>query len=592
MNKLILTILLFSISIFSFGQIEIILEAGNPATFESALSDIGANRGTITIKRKVIVSSSTTVPENITLNFFNGGMLSMSTTLALNIEGNIISPLNPIFEFTLGFPPNHNLTIKNKNQPIYPEWFGTCTYQDSSITDDKNTIQKAINAMEPGGEIVFKGNYVVSGPVNITLNEAAIRIKGIGVYMYGDSNNDTNYIKNNNSGMDSPIFNISAYGIRLSDLNFRGKIEGTNKGSGATGRALTFVRANGSKDLDAAISNCKFVDFRTAIYGEGANLKITDNTFTASYMGIHIKEAQDNSSLEKGQTRGHIILRNRFHSMGGFLNDSSLIGSSCVKIIHDAGYTEDSSPQLKYYVYGYYNQISNNYADDCKTFFEGSLDRTIINGNSILGSADTAIKAFAGNYGVISNNIIDGSHTWNPHKLFDYAEIGAGSGDSFPQGHGIHVRYSHRLNINNNTITNKRYHGIYIERSINTTIQSNTIMNFNRHAYVRPEINGQKQTISTIDLKRYDGIHIDCTELVAPENSHRYNIQNIVVNNIISFPFNPLGGTNSVGRYGIFVGDGDSYGFVKDNFIVSARLVQPILIESPTGVCSSISEDN
>lgn len=589
MNKLFLTILLFSISFFSFGQIEIILEAGNPATFESALNDIGSNRGTITIKRKVIVSSPTTVPENITLNFFNGGMLSMSTTLALNIEGNIISPLNPIFEFTLGVPVNHNLTIKNKNQTIYPEWFGTCTYQDSSITDDKNTIQTAINALEPGGEIVFKGNYTVNGPINITLNEAAIRIKGIGAYMYGSSSDDTNYIRNNTTGIDSPIFNISAYGIRLSDLNFRGKTK-SNKGSGAVGRALNFVRANGSKDLDAAISNCMFVDFRTAIYGEGANLKITDNTFTASYMGVYINQASRDTigDASKANTRGHIIDRNRFHSIGSNLPNDSLVGSTAIKILGTEPYTAleelhltNPTGTVKYFqdyaIRGYYNHISNNYADDCKTFFYGTVDRTKIDGNSILLSGGTAINIYGGEHGAITNNLIDGSFRWNGNQLYY-----SGQEDLVPTGHGVQVEYANFLTIHDNQILNKRKHGIYIIKSKNSSIQSNTIKNFNRHYHLASGLGG---TQSNFDYPaQYDGIHIDCTTKV---DGQGYNIQNIVTNNVIGIPLQ-----NVSARYGIYMGDGDSYGFLKDNFIVSARLVQPILIETPTGVCSSITEDN
>jgi parallel beta-helix repeat protein len=586
MNKLILTILLITISTTSFGQIEIILETGNPATFESALTSLGSRRGTITIKREVTVFSPDTVPENVTLNFFNGGSLSMSSLLTLTIKGNIISSLNPIFKFT-GLSSDHNLTIKNKNQTIYPEWFGSCTYQDSTVTDDKSTIQKAINAMTVGGEIVFKGNYIVSGPINITSDEAALRIKGIGAYLNVDSN--TNFIKNNHIGPESPIFNISTFGLRISDLNFRAK-NPTNKGIDAIGKALNFVREGGFKDLDANISNCMFENFRTAIYGEGTNLKITDNTFSACYMGVYINQASKvtGDDAPKANTRGHVIDRNRFHSIGSNLSHPSLDGSTAIQILGTEPYTaleelhlthplDNVTNYQDYTIRGYYNHISNNYADDCKTFFYGTVDRTKIDGNSILLSGGTAINIYGGEHGAITNNLIDGSFRWNGNQLYY-----DGARSSVPSGHGIQVEFANFLTIHDNQILNKRMHGIYIKKSKNSSIQSNTIKNFNRHYHLADKA-GLNGDLTNFDYPvQYNGIHIACTTKVEGEG---YNIQNIVTNNVIGIPLQ-----NVSAKYGIYVGDGDAWGFVKDNFIVSARLVQPIFIESPTGICPIISD--
>lgn len=364
------------------------------------------------------------------------------------------------------------------------------------------------------------------------------------------------------------LFNIQNYGALIQNLNFTKKVT-TNKGVNAKGIALKFVRSNGVKDLDASIYNCRFNHFKYCVYGKGANLKIVDNFFGASYTGVYIQEATLNDS-NSAQTRGHIIDRNRFHSLGSYLNDSSLARSACIKIRHENGTTSSSQGVEGYTVYGYYNQITNNYADDCRTFFEGNIDRTKIDGNSILFSGGTSIKAYGGFMGVISNNLIDGSFTWNANKLYPFLETDEEGENAFPSGHGIHVNFAHFMTIHNNQILNKRYHGIYIERSKNSSIQSNTIMNFNRHRFIKRS--GENPIIN--DERIYSGIHIAKVQDNNPLTNDKYNIQNIITNNTISIPHNKV-----EGNYGIYVGDGDDWSFVKNNFVLSNRLISPLKIE-------------
>lgn len=580
MKSFVFLFLLFtSFSAYSninFPLTEVVIPGGTDVDIENALADLEGT-GTITIKGDINLLTSVTIPRTVTLNIFNGNKFIISSNNVLTINGKIISGLHQIFNFQ-----SLSSEVAIHNQEVYPEWFGICSYQNNLITDDRSTIQRAINSMENGLEIIFTGNYTVSGPINIDVE--GIRIKGRGVYQHKSSGTpmpETNFIKNQ-STESSPIFNISAFGVRVSDLNFRGAVP-SEKGIDAKGKALRYVRGNGHKDLDASVTNCAFLNFHTAIYGEGANLKITENLFTASKFGIHIIEAQLNERIHKAQTRGHIIDRNRFHSMGSAQKHPSLIGAACIKIIHESPYTEIINPAWYNWTgHGYYNHITNNYADDCMTFFEGSVDRTKIDGNSILLSSDTAIKALVGSYGRITNNLIDGSNGWNPNLLYPNSESGEGSGSAFPKGHGIHVNHANHITIHNNTINNVRYHGIYIEKSKNSSIQSNSIMNFNRHAYVRPTINGTTVTVPTEDLKSYDGIHIDCTPRKGKE---LLNIQNIVSGNSISLPFSPLGSLDPVARYGIYIGDGDAWGFVKNNFIVTARMIQGVHIKTPEERC-------
>ncbi|WP_271855330.1 right-handed parallel beta-helix repeat-containing protein [Patiriisocius marinus] len=486
----------------------------------------------------------------------------------IRIFGQIESKLNQIIQA----PLNHNITIFN--EIIYPEWFGVCTYQVVDLVgpplyNDNIVIQKAINSADIGGSLCLLGKfYRINEVVNIDVE--GLRITGLGKYYSTDT--PSNYLQPttlNNQG----VFKISRPGIRISDINFTGNIS-TNKGAGAIGFALKYeiLDLNGIviKDIDTGVNNCMFVDFNMAIMTRGANLKVTNCTFTACYIGIMadkpLKTPITNHSNDdvNAQTRSHVITRNRFHSIGSSSKDASLIGSACIKIWNDTGITSESNGNGEnYIVRGYNNEITTNHADDCKTFFEGSLDRTKIDGNTILTSGGTAIKATTGNYGSISNNLIDGSHTWNGNKLFPETY---NNSTSFPSGHGIHINNSNYLTINNNQISNKRFNGIYIEKSRNSSIQNNTIHNFNRHAFIK------KSTLApeVQDGSTYCGIRIEKSP-----TKQKNNIQNIVSNNIISIHHQKV-----EGKYGIYAGDGDDFEFIKDNFILPTRITTaPILID-------------
>lgn len=373
---------------------------------------------------------------------------------------------------------------------------------------------------------------------------------------------------------ESVIFNVQQFGIKISRINFRAS-QNTTKGINAKNIALRFVRSNGDKNLDASIDNCYFVDFRYAIYGQGANLKITDNTFTSCYVGISISNATlvTDDEVSAANTRGHIICRNRFHSLGSHLNDASLEGSTAIKLnaIDSFSAQEEAdllpnSPQVtnnqEYTIFGYYNHITNNYADDCRTFYFGTIDRTKIDGNSILLSGGTAISIVSGQNGSICNNLIDGSFRWNPNQLYY-----SGDSNNVPTGHGIEIEYANFLTINNNQVLNKRFHGIFIKHSKNTSIQSNTIKNFNRHRNLSSSLVG---VLSIFDDRIYDGIHIQKNQ---SSNTPKYNIQNIVSNNVIGIPLQKC-----EGRYAIYMGDGDDYKWVKNNFIIPTRILESIKI--------------
>jgi hypothetical protein len=551
-------------------------------------------KGTIVFKgSSYSIKSDIDVDYGITLDFINSSkwVIDSQTNPYVNLKGTIQSKNHQVFETTV----NHNLTIYN--QSVYPEWFGVCEYQKyenfrgfykNQSNLDSDYIQMAIDASDYGGIIILNGKYYTIDK-EIKVNVGKLRISGRKV-RYSPFEGPTNNIMVMNDNL-NVIFNITANGVTFSGLNFTG-YNGSNiyenKGAGTRGIALNYIREpDGVKDLDATVRDCIFLGFRNCIYGEGTNLKIIDNNFVASYIGVYLNEAHTNDDpvIVDPQFRGHVIDRNRFHSIGSYKKDQSLEGSTCIKIWGTQGVTFDDNFNYgqDYTVRGYYNQITNNYADDCKTFFEGSVDRTKIDNNSILTSGGTAIKAFGGTYGSITNNIIDGSFTWNPKRLFYYLDSPS---QDFPSGYGIQVRFANFITIHNNQILNKRYHGIYIEKSHNSSIQLNTILNFNRHRFVKIDsspgdtgLRNQDYLPHTNDSIKgmYSGIYIMRTDIVANSNPpHRYNIQNVISNNTINIPH-----TYVEGKYGIYVGDGDAWNLVTDNFITAYRMVQDIKIETP-----------
>ena len=605
MRKILFRLVLL-IPILGFSQTEHFIST--ESDIADAIADFDQNYGgygTISVTNDVSITVPQTIPSTVTLNFYTGNKLLINPNTNVTIRGTIKAATTQIFETS---QLEHQ--IKIHNQKVYPEWFGLCSYQTSPETElaDNIPIQKAVNSLFDGGELYIGGSkYFIHNPVEVDTPGIVIRGRG----GYSNTNVDTGdfFYANDLILKDDvvpSIFNINQAGIQVSYLNFRKKapdegltkeekkkradeIERKKKGGEATGIALNFVRSDGRKDQDAFVNNCRFNRFKNCIFARGNNLKITDNTFSSSYIGINIKNATKDIGDHTYHTRGYIIDRNRFHSLTSSLIHSSIEGSSCIKI------SPERRPSLKSYEWegpetppadsftidAHYNHITNNYADDCKTFFEGSVDRTKISGNSILRSMGTAIKAFSGQFGEINNNLIDGSVSYNIKAVHNSAN-GLRAKISYPSGHGIHVKYSHFLTINNNQIFNKRFHGIYIERSKNSSIQSNTIRGFNRHSLTLrcrvDETTGVKKTICSKiidnDPREYDGIHIAKVQDDDLATNDKYNIQNIISNNTISMPY-----TTAKARYGIYAGDGDDYNYIKNNFIVSTRLIQPIKIE-------------
>jgi hypothetical protein len=83
----------------------------------SAISFIGVNQATIEIAFPTTVSASLTIPSNVTLLFIGTGLISVSASQTLTINGPIQAPLRQIF--------TGSGSVVISGQPVQAPWFGT-----------------------------------------------------------------------------------------------------------------------------------------------------------------------------------------------------------------------------------------------------------------------------------------------------------------------------------------------------------------------------------------------------------------------------------------------------------------------------------
>lgn len=107
------------------------------------------------------ITSSTTIASNVTLEFRQGGILSLDSGVQLQINGSIVGPTGArIFTGpgSVKFGPARSGVVS-----VYPEWWGAV---GDGIVDSSSAIQKAVNSLHWGGIIQFAGGaYRTTGIV-------------------------------------------------------------------------------------------------------------------------------------------------------------------------------------------------------------------------------------------------------------------------------------------------------------------------------------------------------------------------------------------------------------------------------------------
>jgi hypothetical protein len=230
------------------------------------------------------------------------------------------------------------------------------------------------------------------------------------------------------------ILTIGSYGVFISNLVFQGYETTSVFGENTTCGGAVFFRNDGSKDIDSEVTGCFFDQLAVGVKGTGANLKIHNNTFQRSIYGVYLDR--------RGSTefRGHVIDGNRFHIIGGVSTNSSVANATAIKFVS---------------VVAILNQVINNYADDCKFFFDGALGHgSQVSNNLIQRNRKTAIKIQDSGD---TSDLVSGSVTNNV-----IGDISGTFTSAFLDGWGIYIDGADGLLIANNNIHFVRADGILL----------------------------------------------------------------------------------------------------------------------------------
>ena len=132
------------------------------APFLAAIAAIGGNKATLLVSIGVTVTANLTIPATLTLQFIQGGIITVNSGITLTINGPIDAGLYQIFncvgtgKVVFGGPLNG----------IYPQWFGAVC---DGVTDDAAAIQKVIDcAPITGGTIYFTNLCAVKSELNFS----------------------------------------------------------------------------------------------------------------------------------------------------------------------------------------------------------------------------------------------------------------------------------------------------------------------------------------------------------------------------------------------------------------------------------------
>lgn len=142
------------------------------ASLSAAITALGATAAQIEISVSTAVTASLTIPSNISLILTGNGMLNVSASQTLTINGSLIAPIRQIFTGSGNVRFGGNIPVS------FPQWFGAAA---DNATDDSAAVQKAIDAFAPvstgptGGFVQIVGPTCIASTITIQHSNPTIR---------------------------------------------------------------------------------------------------------------------------------------------------------------------------------------------------------------------------------------------------------------------------------------------------------------------------------------------------------------------------------------------------------------------------------
>lgn len=280
-----------------------IMDAVNAATVKGGIVFFMANT--------YRVSTSFTVPSNVTLWFANGAKLSIDGGITVTINGPIDAGLYQILSGA------GVIAGDLKGTTILPQWWGVLG--GAGLVDDAPAFQKCFDyvSIAGGGEVVMaKGIYRINSPIRIFGNNVKLRGSGVGNTKILNGSTVTNALNLNDT--------FQKLQITLQDFTI-------DAVSPSSGNGIELVAVNRSFITNVQVSNHFYL------------IKFGDGCFDVNCNNLSLLDVKDFGSgvrIDGGITGGGIWIRDSVIDCGYVVGGASTNhqGTFGIDIVSSAGH--------------------------------------------------------------------------------------------------------------------------------------------------------------------------------------------------------------------------------------------------------------
>lgn len=205
------------------------------------------------------------------------------------------------------------------------------TYVTAGSTDETAAVQAALNAVAPGGTVIFPRlpsgqSYRISS--TLTLTKANVRFLAGGRDVYAVN------LRGMTPGM--TILEVKAPGFIAEGVGFLGSDGNTTNGVGAT---ITGLDLFGDTDgnIDCRVTGSSFQYLAVGVRTRGRNATITGDTLFSNLLRGVVIDGIDgtyHTGPSATQNRGNTIRACRFHNIGGASTDAAIEITPTARVLH------------------------------------------------------------------------------------------------------------------------------------------------------------------------------------------------------------------------------------------------------------------